>query len=110
MSRKKQAIWVGLAHVKTMGAKLPVANGAGAQVYIAIWADSAEEFEHKAIAIFRRNRFQVMAVEHIENHYDVPQDTEDPIANEKIELFDKLAQEKGLAAWGKFYPYGELEL
>lgn len=110
MSYDKQVIWVGLAHVKNMGiVNRPIASGAGAQVHIAIRADSGEEFKHKAIAIFRKNRFQVIDLDRIESEFDIPKDTDDPIANEKIGLFESLTQ-GGLAAWGNFYPYGELEL
>lgn len=110
MPRIKQPIWIGLAHVKTMGSRYAVANGAGAQVYIAIWANTADEFEAKAVAIFRRNNLQVLGIDHIETHEDVPHGTEDPIANEKIALFEQLSRERKMALWGKFYPYGELEV
>jgi hypothetical protein len=106
----KQVIWVGLAHVKNMGGvNRPIASGMGAEVFIAIRADSGEEFEHKAIAIFRKNRFQMIAMRNIEKEFDVPKDTEDKIANEKLELFKTLAG-GARAAWGNFYPFGELEL
>lgn len=104
--RKSQVIWIGLAHVKGLGASNKVGNLQGAQVYIAVRADNAEEFEHKAIAIFRQNRFQLLGLEAIENEFDVPKDENDPVAAEKIELFKRLTQ-GNFFAWGRFYPYGE---
>ncbi len=110
MSGNKQMIWVGLAHVKNMGGvNRPIGNAQGAQVHLAIRADSGEEYRHKAIAIFRKNRFQVIDIERIEKELDVPKDTEDPIANEKLDLFKKMMN-GGLAVFGNFYPYGELDV
>ena len=105
--KKSQVIWLGLAHVKNLGPGASVANGDGAQVYIAIRADSGEEFEHKAIAVFRQNRFQVLSVDKIENEFDVPKDETDPVAAEKIELFKRLCQGHKFAM-GKFYPYEKI--
>lgn len=109
MAKKKdQDIWVGVAHVKNMGRTRNVANGNGAETYIAIRANDAEEFKAKAIAIFRQNQFQVLGIDKIEVEYDVPKDESDPVAAEKIALFKKLAT-GALFAWGSFYPYGEKE-
>lgn len=102
-------IWIGLAHVKNMGLGNQIGNAEGAQVYIAIRADSAEEFEHKAIALFRQNKFQVLSMEQIENERDVPKDESDPIAAEKIALFKRFMKRNTVFAWGNFYPYGEKE-
>jgi len=104
MANKDQDIWVGRAHVKNQGVNRSVANGGGAETYIAIRANSAEEFEAKAVAIFRQNSFQVLELRDIEVEYDVPKDENDPVAAEKIELFKRLAG-RVLFAWGSFYPY-----
>lgn len=104
--KKSQVIWLGLAHVKNMGAGMSIANGDGAQALIAIRADSAEEFENKAIAVFRQNKMQVFSIDKIENEFDVPKDESDPVAAEKIELFKRLCVGHKFAI-GKFYPYGE---
>lgn len=109
MAKKSQVIWLGFAHVKNMGAGPLVANGDGAQLFIAVRADSAEEFESRAIAIFRQNRFQVMGIEHIENEFNVPKDETNPLAAEKIELFKRLTQGHRFAL-GKFYAYGEKQI
>ncbi|BDS14499.1 hypothetical protein [Aureispira anguillae] len=106
--RKSQVIWLGFAHVKSMGLGKKVGNLEGAQTYIATRADSAEEFKHKVIAIFRQNKFQLIALDAIENEFDVPKDESDPIAAEKIELFKRLTK-GNFFAWGNFYPYGEKE-
>jgi hypothetical protein len=106
MARNDQDIWIGLAHVKNMGINRSIANGDGAETYIAIRANSADEFEAKAVAIFRKNNFQVLNIKNIEVEYDVPKDETDPVAAEKIELFKRLAN-RALFAWGSFYPYGE---
>ena len=108
MQRIDQDIWVGLAHVKNIGVNRDVANGDGAETYIAIRANNAEEYEAKIIAIFRRNNFQVLSVSNIEVEYDVPKDETDPVAAEKIALFKRLAK-GALFAWGSFYPYEEKE-
>lgn len=107
-NKKDQDIWIGLAHVKNMGRTRNIANGDGAQTYIAIRGNSAAEFEAKAIAVFRQNNFQVLSIDNIEIEYDVPKDETDPVAAEKIALFKKLAS-GALFAWGSFYPYGEKE-
>lgn len=104
MARKDQDIWIGLAHVKNMGVNRSVASGDGAETYIAIRANSADEFEAKVVAIFRQNNFQVQGIKNIEVEYDVPKDETDPVAAEKIELFKRLAN-NALFAWGSFYPY-----
>ncbi|WP_052596397.1 hypothetical protein [Aureispira sp. CCB-QB1] len=106
MAKKDQDIWIGLAHVKNMGVNRSVGNGDGAQTYIAIRANDAEEFEAKVIAIFRQNNFQVLSLDNVEIEYDVPKDESDPVAAEKIALFKRLAT-GALFAWGSFYPYGE---
>lgn len=108
MKKKDQDIWVGLAHVKSMGANIKIANGNGAETYIAIRANTAGEFEAKVVAIFRQNNFQVLSVNKIEVEYDVPKDESDPVAAEKIALFKRLAK-GALFAWGSFYPYEEEE-
>lgn len=106
--RKDQDIWVGLAHVKNMGMTRDVANGDGAETYIAIRANDGVEFEAKVVAIFRQNNFQVLSLNNIEVEYDVPKDESDPVAAEKIALFKRLAK-GALFAWGSFYPYEEEE-
>ena len=106
MRRQEQDIWVGFAHVKNMGVNRSVANGDGAETYIAIRASSADEFKAKAIAIFRQNRFQLLNIDNVEVEYDVPKDENDPVAAEKIALFERLAK-GSLFAWGSFYPYEE---
>ena len=108
MANKDQDIWVGRAHVKNMGVDRSVANGDGAETYIAIRANSAEEFEAKAVAVFRQNNFQVLSLNNIEVEYDVPKEESDSVAAEKIELFKRLGR-RTLFAWGNFYPYGEKE-
>lgn len=108
MAKKSQVIWLGFAHIKNMGAGPAVANGDGAQVYIAIRAESAEEFENRAIAIFRQNRFQVFGIERIENEFDVPKDETDPIAASKVALFKRLGMGHKFAM-GPFYAYGEYD-
>lgn len=109
MARKSQVIWLGFAHIKNMGAGPLIANGDGAQVFIAIRAESAEEFESRAIAIFRQNRFQVFGIDYIENEFDVPKDESNPLVAEKIELFRRLTQGHKFAM-GSFYAYGEKEI
>lgn len=106
MKRKDQDIWVGRAHVKNMGVNINVANGDGAETYIAIRSNNAQEFEAKVVAIFRQNNFQVLSLNNIEVEYDVPKDESDPVAAEKIALFKRLAK-GALFAWGSFYPYEE---
>jgi len=108
MAKKDQDIWIGLAHVKNMGANRSVASGGGAETYIAVRANNVEEFEAKVVAIFRQNNFQVLALNNVEVEYDVPKDENDPVAAEKIELFKRLAN-GALFVWGSFYPYGEKE-
>jgi len=108
MANKDQDIWVGRAHVKNQGVNRSVATGDGAETYIAIRANSADEFEAKVVAIFRQNKFQVLGLSEVEVEYDVPKDENDPVAVEKIELFKRLAG-RVLFAWGNFYPYEEKE-
>jgi hypothetical protein len=106
MKKKDQDIWVGLAHVKNMGVNINVANGDGAETYIATRANDTEEYEAKVVAIFRQNGLQVLSLNNIEVEYDVPKDETDPVAAEKIDLFKRLGK-GALFAWGNFYPYGE---
>jgi hypothetical protein len=106
MANPSQIIWIGIAHVKKVGKASKVGNFEGAEIYIAIRADSEEEYRHKVIAVFGMNKFQVISLNYVENEFDVPKDPEDPQASEKIELFQKLARGK-LFAWGNFYPFGD---
>lgn len=104
--RKSQIIWVAKAHVKSIRGGMAVGNAMGAEVYIAIRADNAEEFEHRARAVFQKNRLQVISINEIENEFDVPKEVEnDPVAAEKVELFKRLCMVGVRFAWGKFYPY-----
>ena len=105
---KSQVIWLGFAHVKRMGPGKPIGNTMGAEVYIAIRADGAEEFRHKAIAAFRQNGMQMVSIEDIETEFDVPKEDEHPNAIEKKELFVRLSQGR-IFAFGPFYPYGTYE-
>ena len=106
MANQSQIIWIGIAHVKTVGRAAKAGSFDGSEVYIAIRADSEEEYKHKVIAIFGLNKFQVLSLNHIENEFDIPKDLENPQSAEKIELFQRLAKGK-LFSWGNFYPYGE---
>jgi hypothetical protein len=108
MRKQEQDIWIGLAHVKNVGINRSVANGDGAETYIAIRASSADEFRAKAVAIFRQNRFQLLSLNNVEVEYDIPKEENDPVAAEKIALFERLAR-GALFTWGNFYPFEEKE-
>jgi hypothetical protein len=110
MGKNNQAIWVGFAHVKRVGMGKRLGNAEGAQVYIAIRANNADEFKHKVIGVFRQNRMQMFSLEDIESEFDIPKDEENPhpATVEKIDLFIRLSK-GNVFAWGAFYPYGEYE-
>ena len=110
MARKSQVIWYGIAHVKKVGfSAKKVGNALGAETYIAIRAENAEEFRHKAIAVLRQNMFQLLSLNHVATQFDIPKDEENPKAEEIISLFKRLTHPGKTFAWGNFYPHGEYD-